>query len=379
MTDTLTTMLPLAWLHDLDPFLWEISPGFGVRWYGLSYVAGFVIGWLVLRELAKRSVARIEPDRTLDMILLSAVLMVVGGRLGYILIYQPSLLWTFSNSPPWWGALAINQGGMASHGGMVGLAVAAIIIARSIHDRFPDTPLRQRTLHVLDLYALIGPFGIALGRLANFINGELLGRIASPAGQPAPWYAVKFAQEVIERPRSLSPDQVRGLHEALSLPAPIAQDPGSISDPDLWHPDFEQRFDSLMGQLQAGSEQAARILEPWINARHPSQLYQAVAEGIVTGIVVWLVARKPRKPGVLASGFFVTYGLLRIATEFWRLPDAHLNVQRFAGLSRGQWLSTIMIVVGIWILLRARRAACARIGGWATQRRGANLASSESR
>jgi phosphatidylglycerol:prolipoprotein diacylglycerol transferase len=86
-----------AWFHNLSPFAIEISPGFGVRWYGLSYAMGFLIGYLVLRWLARRRVVLIPPERVGDAILMVVAGVIVGGRLGYVLIYQRSLLWT------WWG------------------------------------------------------------------------------------------------------------------------------------------------------------------------------------------------------------------------------------------------------------------------------------
>jgi len=354
-----------AWLHDLDPFLWQIGPGVGLRWYGLSYAAGFVIAWAVLRWLAGRGAVLIPKERAVDAILLSAILMVVGGRLGYILFYSPSLLWEVSSSPPWWGALAIHHGGMASHGGMIGLLVAALLIARGFRDENGRRVGRCPALHVLDAYALIGPFGIFLGRIANFINGELLGRIVARAGEPAPLWSVRYPQEVRERPFELSSEQVRGLHETLRLPVPPpTAEPGLTPEPATWHPEFSAKYDALVAQVQAGSQQAAEMIEPWLSARHPSQIYQAVAEGLITGLVVWLIARRPRMPGVLAAAFLMTYGLLRIVTEYWRLPDAHLEMPRLAGLSRGQWLSLGMMLIGLALLIWRRLNQSERVGGW---------------
>ena len=100
----------------------------------------------------------------------------MGGRLGYVLLYQPSLLTDISSSPPWWGVLALHEGGMASHGGMVGVIVAAILFAR--REKIP-------WLHATDLLALAAPAGLFCGRIANFINGELWGRAAD-----VPWAMV---------------------------------------------------------------------------------------------------------------------------------------------------------------------------------------------
>ncbi|MEL7482990.1 MAG: prolipoprotein diacylglyceryl transferase family protein, partial [Planctomycetota bacterium] len=102
-----------------------------------------------------------------------------------------------------------------------------------------------------------------------------------------------------------------------------------------------------------------------LSARHPSQIYQAIAEGVVVGLVLWFVARKPRVPGVLAACFLLTYGVLRIATELVRLPDGNLAVQRIMGLSRGQWLSAGMVAIGVVVLVWRLRSKAEKLGGWA--------------
>jgi phosphatidylglycerol:prolipoprotein diacylglycerol transferase len=108
----------------------------------------------------------------------------------------------------------------------------------------------------------------------------------------------------------------------------------------------------------------ARELAPFLAARHPSQLYQAAAEGLVLGGVLWWVWRKPRRVGVVGCWFLITYGVMRIVTEFWRLPDGHLAVQRVLGLSRGQWLSAVMVVVGAALMWHYARREGERLGGW---------------
>ncbi len=333
-----------AWVHDLDPFLWRISGSFGIRWYGVSYVLGFAIAWLWLRALARRGLILLKPEHVADVILAQVVGVMVGGRLGYVLFYQPSMLVEFEPSFPWWRALDITSGGMASHGGMLGIILASIWCAR--HFKVP-------TLHVMDCIAAVGPAGIFLGRLANFVNAELLGRVVAGPGEPAPWWAVRYPTELIDRP---APGQLRALAARLGLP------PGEPVTPHVY---------GLIDRLRDGSEEARRILEPLLHARHPSQLYQAVAEGLVTLAVVWYVWRRPRRPGVILATFLITYGVGRVATEFIRLPDAHLAVQRIGPLSRGQWLSVVMIVAGIVLLAWLGRGAgeAARIGGSA--RRGA--------
>ncbi|MHC4810521.1 MAG: prolipoprotein diacylglyceryl transferase family protein, partial [Planctomycetota bacterium] len=144
-------LLAQAWIHDLDPFLVEFSDGIGLRWYGLSYIAGFLVAWLLLRGLARSERTPLRPEMAGDLLLACVVGVLVGGRLGYVLFYEPSLLWSFEASAPWWGLLAIHRGGMASHGGMIGVIVAGWIVAR----RWQLGPR-----HVFDALAVAAPPGL---------------------------------------------------------------------------------------------------------------------------------------------------------------------------------------------------------------------------
>lgn len=346
------TPMLATWLHDLDPFAWRISGGFGIRWYGISYVLGFLIAWLWLRSLAKRGLVLLKPEVIPDVILAQVIGVMVGGRLGYILFYQPSLLTGFRSSFPFWDALDITTGGMASHGGMIGILFASLWCAR--HYKVP-------ALHVIDCIASVGLPGVVLGRVANFVNGELLGKVVGAPGEPGPWWAVRYPQELLDRPiPSGSPLVGGGMGQLDRIRIALGLRP---DEPVIGH------VEALIDQLRAGSEEARRILEPVLTARHPSQLYQALGEGIVTLAVVWFVWRKPRRAGVITGTFLVTYAIGRIATEFIRLPDAHLAVQRFGPFSRGQWLSVLMLVGGATLLAVVRGRDTVRIGGWATRDR----------
>jgi phosphatidylglycerol:prolipoprotein diacylglycerol transferase len=155
------------WVHNLDPFLLHISGDFGIRWYGLSYLVGILGGWWLLARWAKAGRLPMQPQHVGDFIMTIAIGMVAGGRLGYAAIYEPSLFWTFSGHVPFWKLLAVHEGGMASHGGIAGVGLAA----------WWWSWRRGQDLLVLgDALAAVGPFGIACGRAANFINGELWGR-----------------------------------------------------------------------------------------------------------------------------------------------------------------------------------------------------------
>ncbi len=344
-----------SWFHDWSPFaVWP------VRWYGLSYATGFLVGWLLLRWLGKRGATPIRPERAADAILYAVVGVVVGGRLGYVLFYEPSLLWSFSSDPPWWGLLAINRGGMASHGGMIGVIIAAFVIARGFENhQGPGQKSGWPVFRVLDALALITPPGLMFGRLANFINGELLGREYPVApGQSAPWWTVRFPQEVLVSdsgggvglpPRSH--EEIQAIWRVIDA---AGIKPGS----------FESSYSALLEKIQHGRADLAAQLAPLIHPRYPSQLFQAAAEGVVLFTVTWLIARKPRLTGVIGCWFFIAYGVMRVVTEIWRLPDAHLAHQRILGLSRGQWLSVGMVAAGAIGLAIIIRRGGERVGGW---------------
>src|ERR1043165_2956813 len=118
-----------AWLHTLSPYIYQnnVVP---LRWYGVSYALGFVIGWWMLKFLCKRGACLIPVERVGDAVLMAVMGVVVGGRLGYVLFYEPHLIIERGGGFPYWGGLRINHGGMSSHGGMIGGGVAAFLVAR---------------------------------------------------------------------------------------------------------------------------------------------------------------------------------------------------------------------------------------------------------
>jgi phosphatidylglycerol:prolipoprotein diacylglycerol transferase len=325
-----------AYLHRLDPF----AIGF-IRWYGLAYLAGFAVGYIWMRSLARRRCTPLAPEAVADFVCVVALGTVLGGRLGYCAFYQPSLLAHFDTNIPFWGALAINQGGMSSHGGMIGMTVAIFWFARRV--KLPG-------LHLMDLIGLVAPIGIVFGRLANFVNGELYGRLCA---SDLPW-GVKFPQDLVEwkfdgSGRLVTPEFQNVLQLAAS---------GENA------PSLEQ----VVVAVQSNDAVAA-ALEPLLSTRHPSQLYAALLEGLlVLCVVVWLW-RKPRKPGVLSGVFFVSYAVVRIFGEQFRMPDSHLGFQAL-GLTRGQWISIVMLVLGIVFLALTARRKVALMGGIRTPREG---------
>src|SRR5512145_1796521 len=115
-------MLTLAaWLHNIDPFAVQFPEGFilpGIRWYGLAYLTAFAAGYFFARRIAKVGISTLRTSEVMDFVISVAIAVVVGGRLGYVFFYKPALLVTFVDHFPWWGVLQLDQGGMASHGGM---------------------------------------------------------------------------------------------------------------------------------------------------------------------------------------------------------------------------------------------------------------------
>lgn len=349
-----------AWLHTIDPFLVRFTETFGLRWYGMSYLAGFLVAYLLLRWLSstpeRPGLTPLPRWRVGDAMVWLVGGVLVGGRLGYVFFYQPDLLWTFMSSPPWWGGLAINQGGMSSHGGMIGLVVAAWRISRGWREPSGDVVGRASPMHIMDVATLVGTPGLFFGRVANFINGELLGRIVTPPGREGPWWSVQYPQELRGW---LAPDM-----RDIESHAPALTDEqhrqllGLVSKVRVGNEPWSVAIDRLIG----GAAEHAAQLKPLLSSRHPSQLYQAVAEGMIVGVVIWIAAARPRKPGVVGSWFLISYGVLRIATEFVRLPDP--GFERTLGLSRGQWLSVGMVGVGVACLVWTSLRRAEPVGGW---------------
>lgn len=256
-----------------DPVIVAVGP-LAVRWYGMMYLVAFVGGWWLGRHRARRDTWRGWRVETVDDVLFYMVLgIIVGGRLGYVLFYKPGY---YAANPL--EALAVWKGGMAFHGGLLGVILALALFAR----------LRQRPfLQVSDLVAPCVPTGIAAVRIGNFINGELWGRPADPS---LPW--------------------------AMVFP-------------------------------QSGSAVA----------RHPSQIYQALGEGLLLFALLWIYSRRPRATGQVSGAFLIGYGSLRFVAEYFREPDAFLGLQAL-GLSRGQWLCVPMVLAGLAIwgwALRTRK------------------------
>lgn len=351
-----------AWMHDLSPIAFRVTEGFSIRWYGLSYLAGFAAAYLLLRILAKRGATLIPADRALDVILTLVVGVVVGGRLGYVLLYEPRLLGLIDGFP-FWGVLAVNRGGMASHGGILGVAIAAWKVSRGFKDEHGNRVGVCPPLHAMDVCTLIAPAGLFFGRIANFINGELLGKIIAAPGQAAPSWAVRYPQEILrylqelQTNPDLSPPQTPEQMQAIAR---------LVDQYALPEEGFYAGYERLMTAIQHGDQAAKAALEPLISARYPTQLMQAGLDGLLAGVVVWIIAAKPRKPGVVGAWFLIVYAIGRVLMDFVRLPDA--GISQLGGITRGQIYSAVMLIVGVTVLAIVRRSNADRItGGWLTR------------
>ncbi|MDG2124900.1 MAG: prolipoprotein diacylglyceryl transferase, partial [Verrucomicrobiales bacterium] len=235
----------------------------------------------------------------------------LGGRAGYFLFYKPATL--LSDPLEFFNLLG---GGMASHGGILGLIAFTFYYARRHKVSWPA---------VGDGLVVVAPIGLALGRIANFINGELYGRITTSTK-----WAVIFPDSLRE-PNSL------GDHTSEAWNAIIDAEPRI----DLTTPD---RISQVVTYVRDNPE-LKTVLATYLAPRHPSQLYEALFEGILLFAVLFAIRCYYKKlaPGILTGLFFVLYAVARIFVEHYREPDADLILD----LTRGQFYSTFMIFIGI--------------------------------
>ncbi|MEX1118402.1 MAG: prolipoprotein diacylglyceryl transferase [Terrimicrobiaceae bacterium] len=299
------------YVHDLNPFLVQFTETWGIRWYGMAYLAAFFLGFLLYRHLARKGLSDLRPDQVGDFIFGTAFFgVILGGRLGYMLFYN------------FQGLLAdplvffrLNEGGMSAHGGIFGVALYSLWYARR-H--------RVSWLNLGDNIVVVTPLGLLFGRLANFINGELYGRVAT-----LPW-AVQFPKELYDGP----PEMTRlAIAEAMTInPA--------------WN--SVQAILDHVSSSPALREQLAVTLSP----RHPSQIYEAALEGALLFALLWFLRTRFRlQNGVLTGVFFIGYAITRSFCELFREPDADL----VGALTRGQFLSIFLVVMGVGFLLASRR------------------------
>ncbi|MCP4835668.1 MAG: prolipoprotein diacylglyceryl transferase [Phycisphaera sp.] len=327
-------ILAESYIHDLSPFAIRFGDGFGIRWYGLAYLSGFIAAWLILKWMARTGRSLLQPEQVGDFMTWMVVGVLVGGRVGYVLFYSIDLLWTFSASFPFWGVLEIHKGGMASHGGILGVVFACIFYGRSKG----ITPW-----HLLDGVGFCAPIGLGLGRIANFINGELWGRRIPDAMQATPpRWSVKYPDEMIE----------------VDFPNGGAVDGlvTMISNPDNLPP-----REALRNAVYDGRTDVAEAIAPYLVAYYPSQLFQALTDGLLLFALVAIVWLRPRKPGMVTGWFLIGYGVMRIASEQFRAQ--YMTKWGVSSIWPAAGLSAVMIALGLLVLWWCVRRDTARIGG----------------
>lgn len=302
-----------AWLKP------EIVPFLPIRWYGLMYIVAFGIAYaLFKKQLNESPKPALTEKQTDDLFFTAIVLLLLGARLFYVLFYNPaayladplSIIWPFD------GKQFVGIQGLSYHGGLAG-GIAGIILY-----------CKRQKISLAKTFDLVGasiPFGYTFGRLGNFINAELYGKVtANPLGVLFPQAEPVFA----------------------SLP-------------------WAQKIAEAAGIAASGA---------FVNLpRHPSQLYEALFEGIVLGLFLWFFVRKRVKtPGMTGAFYIMGYGFMRFFIEYLREPDEQLGYilafghgketpQIFASLlnfSMGQlWCLLMMAGAALWMVLLKRNAA----------------------
>ena len=349
-------MAEWVYLHNLDPFAIPLYGDFGIRWYGLAYITAFLVGNYFLLLLLKKNRTPLSKEDIFSLVNYAIVGTLVGGRLGHCIFYQPQSWVEWSSEFPFWGVLEIHKGGMASHGGFVGILLAFWLFSYRKKYSF---------LHLLDLTVVGAGVGFFFGRIANFINGELYGRVIQTS---AP-FGVQFPQEIFTWFNTWDSEKLLSLKKAVaqlkSIKNPYGQGQLNLSET-LWEAwiSSKDRFTaeilSVLNQItsavSSGQQEVITALQEVLPLRHPSQLYQSLLEGLIPLIIVSVLWRKPRKTGVIAGVWGVGYFIMRLIGEVFREPDAHIGFDLF-GLTRGQWLSVLSLigVGGYFYFLHRRR------------------------
>jgi phosphatidylglycerol:prolipoprotein diacylglycerol transferase len=264
-------------INPINPVAFSVF-GLSIRWYALAYIAGFVLGYYLLKYLTGKTDAQIHfSKKQYDDILTYIVLgVILGGRLGYVLFYNFSY---FVSHPL--EIFAVWNGGMSFHGGLIGVIIAMFLFAGTRN--FSDKSWWRNGLRILDVLAVAAPIGLCLGRIANFINMEVMGRATN----------------------------------------------------------------SPFGVIFVGHTNVPR---------HPSPLYEAALEGVVLFIIMWLLYTKTnlkKYPGAIGGLLCIFYAIFRIFCEQFRQPDAQIGFLTSWGLTMGQMLSGLMLIIGVIILVCA--------------------------
>ena len=282
----------MIFLHHLDPIAFSIGP-VDVHWYGIAYALSFFAAWyLGRRRVQAGRLPGVNLEHFSDLMFYAMLGVVLGGRLGYILFYD---LPVYLDNPL--KVFKVWEGGMSFHGGLLGVLTAAWLWSRRHRLHFFDT---------MDFLAPLVPAGLGLGRLANFVNGELWGKYT-------------------------------GTNWGVIFPT---------TDPAL----YEQH----LSQAQLQAQYAAGALDRY--ARHPSQLYEALLEGVLMFVVLWVFSMRPRHRYAVSGLFALLYGISRFLVELVRVPDAQLGYLAFGWVTMGQLLSLPLVALGLFLLWRSHSA-----------------------
>ena len=251
---------------DISPIIFSIGP-VAIRWYSMAYLVGIVSAWVLVNRDIERYGLRFQKKDIEDLAFYGTLGVILGGRIGYVLFYGQE---EFFDNPL--QIFAIWNGGMSFHGGILGVLLAIYLFSRKVKRGF---------FEVSDMMVPYVPIGIFLGRLANFVNDELWGRVTTVS------WAVRFPSG---------------------------------------------------GYLP----------------RHPSQLYEALLEGLLMFVILNILWRNKairNKMGTLSGAFAVLYGVFRMSMEQFREPDAHMGFY-FGSITMGQMLSLPLIFVGLYVMIR---------------------------
>lgn len=332
-----------------DPVLLDIPwLPIDVRWYGLMYVVGFVVGQLILTRLARAGFLPIKPELAPDLIFYCVFGVMLGGRVGYALFYQHDLLHPLEFVKVW-------KGGLAFHGGLGGVGVAVWLFCR-----------RHRIGwgRAVDAMALAVTPGIFAVRIANFVNGELYGRTTA---KDTP-FAMQFPTDPVALQRLGGLDRLVMRDRELCIQ--VAYGKRSFREVEPWLSGVDEHGRPVDWGAIAPKLDWARVRgelaadgTPLVPYRHPSQLYEALGEGLLLGLtllVVYLVTRRaPLRPGRYAVLFLLGYAVTRGSLERLRQPDDWLGDDVLLGMTMGQLLSAGLVVLAVLMLVVPARRTTA--------------------
>jgi phosphatidylglycerol:prolipoprotein diacylglycerol transferase len=326
-----------------DPVLFDLPGPLDIRWYGLMYIVGFVAGQWILTRLARARFLPLAPEAVPDLIFYCVIGVMLGGRTGFALFYDHALLDPLEFVQVW-------KGGLAFHGGLMGVGVALVLFTRA-H--------RLDGLRLADSCALAVTPGILAVRFANFINGELFGRVT---GRDTP-FAMQFptdpqAERLLGLPSGLSMRD-----RELCIQAAFGKRPFADIEPALTKVDALGRpidWPGVATRLDWSKVRQAALPDgsPVVPYRHPSQLYEGLGEGLVLGLVLLAIYLSPWgrrcQRGLFAVVFLCGYAAVRWSLELVRQPDAHLGDDVFLGMTMGQTLSVGLLAIAAGIFAAGR-------------------------